>query len=145
MRSNYILYWSSWCPLDVVRDCIKKGQDMFKYIIQYLKDYDDEYSIVFIELTEESLKSLPVMMVDNMKCFNKENIDIMVFHTKDIRCKEEKIEEIKKTFEDCLTKLSTYGFSNELLIIKETKYELDNIGKTVGKKNHEIWYHRQFA
>lgn len=145
MSCSYILYSSIWCPMEEIRGCIKKGQRIFKEMIDSIKEYEDDEGIVFLELTEDALRNLPVHMVDNMKCFDQYNIDTMAFNIKEIKCPEECIESLKRCWEGYMLKLQSAGFKCEVIIIKEIKIEEENVGKTVTKKDYSIWYQRQFA
>lgn len=141
MSGNIVLYSCIWCPLEDARVSIEKGRKIFKEMIDETKNYGEDEGITFLELTEDALKNLPVLMVDNMKCFSQENIDTMVFNIKEIKCKGEYIESLKRYFKELTEKLSALGFKSEVIIIKEIKILEENIGKTVGRKDYEIAYH----
>lgn len=144
MPSNYVLYCSIWCPLEEIRDCIKKSQRTFKQMIDFIKNYGDDEGITFLELTEDALKNMPVLMVDNMECFTQENIDTMVFNIKEIKCREEYINSLNKYFTEFLPKIFAMGFRSEMIVLKEIKITEENIGKTVGRKDYEILYHNRY-
>lgn len=144
MGNKFLFYCSIWCPLEDVRTHIREGKQLLKTIIDFVRDYRDEEGVTFFELTEEALKNLPVLMVDNMKCFNKVNIDTMVYNIKEIKCTGQKITALRDFFEISLPELIGIGFNGEILIVKEVKVAEQNIGKTVGRKGYEIYYHKQF-
>ena len=144
MGNKFLFYCSIWCPLEDARTHIKEGKQLLKTIIDFVRDYGDEERVTFFELTEEALKNLPVLMVDNMKCFNKVNIDTMVFNIKEIKCTGEKIIALRNCFEEFMPGIIGIGFNGEILIVKEVKVAEQNIGKTVGKKAYEIYYHKEF-
>ena len=141
MITNYQLYFSLWYPLEDIRVCIENNRQLLKDIIDFTRQYGDEEGVIFFELTEDALRNLPVLMVNNMKCFTKENINTMVFSIKEIKCEEKSLEPLKNYFEEISLKLVEKGFGTEILIIGTVKIEEENIGKTVGKKDYKIFFH----
>lgn len=141
MPSNMVLYSCIWCPLEEARVSIEKGRKIFKDMIDEAKNYGDHEGITFLELTEDALRNLPVLMVDNMKCFSRENIDTMVFNIKEIKFDGRYLDSLKRYFKELTEKLCKLGFKNEIIIIREIKITEENIGKTVGRKNYEVTYH----
>jgi len=144
MGNNSILYMTIMCPLGEARNCINRGSKQLKSLIDYLKGYGDDEGITFLELTEDSLKNLPPLMVDNMRCFTSENINTMAFYIKHMTCKKEDVENLKSYLHELMEKLLPFGFYSELVFLREVRYLEENAGKTVGKKEYELYCHMEY-
>lgn len=144
MEYKYLFYCCILCPLEDVRGNIRKGRLILKSIIDITEEYGDAEGVTFFELTEEALKNMPAPMIDKMKRFTNTNIDTMVFNIKELKCTGENVENLKSNVEKHIARLTDIGFQGEILIVKEVRNEELNIGKTVGKKGYEIYYHMQY-
>lgn len=142
MRDNCTIYSSIYCPVAEVRERVQNGRVVLKKLIEHLREFNDMEGITFLELTEDSLKNLSGFMVRNMGCFTQDNIDVMAYSIKEIRFSEEYLKTVTGFIEEELPGLSEAGFKSEVLIVKVTKNEEENIGKTVGKKEYAIIYHK---
>lgn len=144
VKENCTIYSSIYCPIDDVKERVQSGRIHLKTLIEHFREFGDREGITFLELTEDSLKNLPPFMVRNMGCFSQDNIERMVYSIKEINFSEKYMEAVEGFIEEILPELFETGFNSEIIIVRMTKNEEENVGKTVGKKEYSILYRKVF-